>query len=185
MFEAPSGKDNDSVSVSQLTTPVIHDFRGSDDQFQMVVHRVPTSVAYNGTPATRVPAPSLVGVVTSSASRLGCAIGGQQNAQRNLGPAASDSNASTKVVAFVLVAPSGKTYSRAGSSACLGGLSTSFEVRRGIPSTLSTHFPRSASAGPAVTLPAPTPGHHGGRARHDRLAPGPVRSLPRRSGGEA
>jgi hypothetical protein len=68
-------------------------------------------------------------------------VGGQRNAQRNLASVASTSNASTRDVAFGLVAPSGKTYIRAGPGRCQPRLSTSFEVRRAIPRTLSTGFP--------------------------------------------
>jgi hypothetical protein len=53
---------------------------------------------------------------------------GQQNAQRNLVSVAFSSDASTRADAFVLVAPSGKTYLRAGAAACLACLSTSFEL---------------------------------------------------------
>jgi len=53
---------------------------------------------------------------------------GQQNAQRNLVSVAFSSDASTRADAFVLVAPSGKTYLRPGAAACLACLSTSFEL---------------------------------------------------------
>ena len=44
----------------------------------------------------------------------------QQNARRNLASVASNANASTSVVAFGLVAPSGKTYITARPERCLG-----------------------------------------------------------------
>jgi hypothetical protein len=65
-------------------------------------------------------------------------------------PVASDACASTCAVAFVLVAPSGKTYVRGSGGRCLARLSTSFEVRGRFSSTLSTGFPRLPGAGPQL-----------------------------------
>ena len=57
-------------------------------------------------------------------------------------PVASNPDASTRVVAFVLVAPSGKTYVTGWERGCLARLSTSFEVRDRFRRSLSTGFPR-------------------------------------------
>src|SRR5215213_8738789 len=53
----------------------------------------------------------------------GCRSGhaGNANARRNIGSVASDINASTDVVAFVLVAPSGNAYITAALQWCLAG----------------------------------------------------------------
>lgn len=49
------------------------------------------------------------------------AMPGNANARRNIGSVASDINASTDVVAFVLVAPSGNAYITAALQWCLAG----------------------------------------------------------------
>jgi hypothetical protein len=65
-------------------------------------------------------------VALGSATRQGCPSSGErfarnENARRNLASVASNANASTSVVTFGLVAPSGKTYITAGPGPCLEG----------------------------------------------------------------
>ena len=102
-----------------------------------------------------------------------------------------DPDASTRIVAFVLVAPSGKTYVTGWKRGCLARLSTSFEVRGHFRRSLSTGFPRSHRGNALREPPARAatrsqrPGSAGRRRRTPRSRGrrrGSFRRAPRASG---
>ena len=125
---------------------LIHDFLHSHDLFEGLVHSVPTIVASPGTrtgasggdqrgamearsgrpgiSVVRLGWPQPAGRVgvrdPPGCPRLAGGLARNENARRNLASVASNANASTSVVAFGLVAPSGKTYITARPSRCLG-----------------------------------------------------------------
>jgi hypothetical protein len=69
--------------------------------------------------ATKMPRTASARALGVSLLRRGRPTRAQQNARRNLASVASNANASTSVVAFGLVAPSGKTYITAPADSCL------------------------------------------------------------------